>query len=205
LRDMQRVIVYEPAIAYAVHCLPLYDQLELTLELLQQDDWPQLERCRTTPAQCRPLPPKAGDTLCIGQVESLGIRLLLRRARELRNQHEAGHNVLERLEDLAQLLALWRPGAWGKQREQTYLDARFAGVRPSYIHPSMAQMLASTHGQLLYVDQLLYRVARIPLTVQTLPELFRNRYSSGNVARWAYSSGSCPASGCQSATHPRAC
>ena len=50
---------------------------------------------------------EAGDTLCIGQVESLGIRLLLRRARELRNQHETGHNVLERLEDLAQLLAHW--------------------------------------------------------------------------------------------------
>jgi len=43
LRDMQRVVVCEPAIASAVHCLPLYDLLELTLELLQQEDWPQLD------------------------------------------------------------------------------------------------------------------------------------------------------------------
>ncbi len=36
---MQTVVARQPAIARAVHCLPLYDQLELTLELLQQDDW----------------------------------------------------------------------------------------------------------------------------------------------------------------------
>jgi hypothetical protein len=46
---MQRV-VHEPAIAYAVHCLPLYDQLELTLELLRQDDWLQCD-------DAEPLPP----------------------------------------------------------------------------------------------------------------------------------------------------
>ena len=56
----------------------------------------------------------------------------------------------ERLEDLAQLLALWRPGAWGKEREQAYLEARFAGVHPSYLEPSMSRVLASTYGQLVY-------------------------------------------------------
>jgi len=47
---MQRVVVHEPAIAYAVHFLPLYDQLELTLQLLQQDGWPQFD-------DLEPLPP----------------------------------------------------------------------------------------------------------------------------------------------------
>jgi DNA polymerase-3 subunit alpha len=98
---------------------------------------------------------ESGDTLCIGQVESLGMRQVMRRARELRDQHGSSVAVLSRVEDLAQFLALWRPGAWGKQREQAYLDARFAGVRPSFVHPSMAQVLSSTHGQLLYVDQLI--------------------------------------------------
>jgi len=93
---------------------------------------------------------EAGDTLCIAQVESLGMRQLFRRARELRDQHGVEGSVLERLEDLAQLLALWRPGAWGKEREQAYLEARFAGVRPSYLHPSMSRVLASTYGQLVY-------------------------------------------------------
>ena len=44
------MVVREPVIAYAVHCLSLYDQLELTLELLQQDDWPQFD-------DLEPLPP----------------------------------------------------------------------------------------------------------------------------------------------------
>ena len=50
LRDMQDVVEHQPAIAYAVHCLTLFDQLELTLELLKQDDWPDFD----TP---EPLPP----------------------------------------------------------------------------------------------------------------------------------------------------
>jgi len=55
----------------------------------------------------------------------------MRRARELRDQHGSSVAVLSRVEDLAQFLALWRPGAWGKQREQAYLDARFAGSVPA--------------------------------------------------------------------------
>ena len=47
---MQDVVAHQPAIAYAVECLPLYDQLELTLELLNQDDWPDF-------ATAAPLPP----------------------------------------------------------------------------------------------------------------------------------------------------
>jgi hypothetical protein len=37
---MQHVVLHQPAVAHAVRCLPLYDQLELTLELLHQDGWP---------------------------------------------------------------------------------------------------------------------------------------------------------------------
>src|SRR5438128_6422259 len=43
LRDMQQVIAQQPAIAYAAHCLPLYDRLDLTLELLRQDEWPNFD------------------------------------------------------------------------------------------------------------------------------------------------------------------
>ena len=42
-RDMQNVVAQQPAIAHAVHCLPLNYQLELTLELLKQDAWPDFE------------------------------------------------------------------------------------------------------------------------------------------------------------------
>ena len=43
LRDIQEVVARQPAIAHAVQCLPLCDQLELTLELLKQNGWPELE------------------------------------------------------------------------------------------------------------------------------------------------------------------
>jgi hypothetical protein len=50
LRDMRHVVAHQPAIARAVRSLPLYDQLELTLELLHQGDWPNF-------AEPEPLPP----------------------------------------------------------------------------------------------------------------------------------------------------
>jgi hypothetical protein len=50
LRDIQQVVVQHPAISHAVRCLPLHDQLELTLELLRQGDWPDF-------AEPEPLPP----------------------------------------------------------------------------------------------------------------------------------------------------
>jgi len=46
---MQNVVTQQPAIAYAVHCLPLYDQLELTLELLRQATWPDFEQSEDLP------------------------------------------------------------------------------------------------------------------------------------------------------------
>jgi hypothetical protein len=42
-------VAHRPAIAHAVHCLPLYDQLELTLELLRQDDWPDFDQPEVLP------------------------------------------------------------------------------------------------------------------------------------------------------------
>jgi hypothetical protein len=47
---MQHVVAQQPAIAYAVHCVSLYDQLDLTLELLRQDEWPDFD-------EPEPLPP----------------------------------------------------------------------------------------------------------------------------------------------------
>ncbi len=55
--------------------------------------------------------------------------------------------------EMAQLLALWRPGAFSKSLEQAYLAARFGGQRPSYFHPSLGPVLDPTHGVLLYADQ----------------------------------------------------
>ena len=47
---MQKVVAGQPTIAHAVRCLPLRDQLELTLELLGQPEWPES-------SELEPLPP----------------------------------------------------------------------------------------------------------------------------------------------------
>jgi hypothetical protein len=44
LRDIRQVVDRQPLIAHAVRCLPLSDQLELTLELLFQNDWPDFDQ-----------------------------------------------------------------------------------------------------------------------------------------------------------------
>jgi hypothetical protein len=90
----------------------------------------------------------AGDTRCISQVETPGMQFMLRRVRDA----SAGspRPALTSLEDLAQLLALWRPGAYGTDREQAYLTARFGSQRPALLHPSLAPILLPTHNELLY-------------------------------------------------------
>ena len=59
---MQEVVAHQPVVAHAVHCLPLYDQLELTLELLKQDAWPDFETSE------RHEQPQAGITICRARV-----------------------------------------------------------------------------------------------------------------------------------------
>ena len=54
---MQEVVAHQPAIAYAVGCLPLYDKLELTLELLNQDGWPEFDTRGAAAAECCAFPP----------------------------------------------------------------------------------------------------------------------------------------------------
>src|SRR5262249_16554093 len=57
------------------------------------------------------------------ETKSVGFRMLLKRAHELAElQSQHGH-ALRSVEDLAQLLALWKPGACTKQREEAYFDA----------------------------------------------------------------------------------
>jgi hypothetical protein len=50
LKDVQNVLAEQPAIAHAVRCLPLYDQLQLTVELLQQEDWPDFDEPEVLPS-----------------------------------------------------------------------------------------------------------------------------------------------------------
>jgi hypothetical protein len=74
---------------------------------------------------------EAGDTLAIPQVETVGTRMLLTRALACARQQQASATALRLIEDLAQLLARWRPGAYSREREQAYFEVRFAHERPA--------------------------------------------------------------------------
>ncbi len=50
LRDMQHVVAQQSAIAHAIRCLPLFDVLELQLELLRQHDCPDFEHPEPLPS-----------------------------------------------------------------------------------------------------------------------------------------------------------
>ena len=54
LRDIQQVFATQPAIARAVRSLTLCDQLDLTLELLRQHDWPEFEHREDLPPNVIP-------------------------------------------------------------------------------------------------------------------------------------------------------
>jgi hypothetical protein len=54
---MNDVVEHQPSIAYAIHCLTLFDQLELTLELLKQVDWPDFDPPELLPLNVVPFSP----------------------------------------------------------------------------------------------------------------------------------------------------
>src|SRR5216683_771730 len=90
--------------------------------------------------------------------------------------------ALRSVEDLAQLLALWKPGVYSKEREEAYFDARFAArERPSYPHPAMATVLDKTYGQVLYADQLIELVKLLGFD-HAWAERFRRAIAGGRAA-----------------------
>jgi len=58
LAHMRDVVRREPAVAHAVRCLSLRDQLELTLELLRQDDWCDDDPTDSLPPNVIPFRPR---------------------------------------------------------------------------------------------------------------------------------------------------
>jgi DNA polymerase-3 subunit alpha len=121
----------------------------------------------------------AGDTRCISHVETPGMQALLRRVRDA--AESSSRPALTSLEDLAQLLALWRPGAYGKDREQAYLTARFGSQRPALIHPSLAPILQPTHAELLFADQVV-QILRLFGFTHAWADRYRRALATGRRA-----------------------
>ena len=87
-----------------------------------------------------------GDSACVFQFESQGMRRILKRARP------------SNIEDLAALYALYRPGPM--QFINQYIDSK-NGVKPiKYPDPSLEGILKNTYGVIVYQEQVM-QVAQI--------------------------------------------
>ncbi|WP_380029555.1 DNA polymerase III subunit alpha [Effusibacillus consociatus] len=84
-----------------------------------------------------------GDTLGCFQLESMGLRSLMRR---MKPKH---------LEDLTALLSLYRPGAWEEGIVETYLRRRSGEAKADFLLPAMESILSPTFGVILYQEQVM--------------------------------------------------
>ncbi len=127
-----------------------------------------------------------GDTLGCFQLESMGIRYLMRKMQP------------KTLEELALLLALYRPGAWQNGIVETYLNRRNGKENVKFICPEMEAVLASTCGLIIYQEQVMeiantiagYSMGEADLLRRALTKrqadsllLHRNRFISGAVKK----------------------
>ncbi|HZK24796.1 MAG TPA: DNA polymerase III subunit alpha [Oscillospiraceae bacterium] len=86
---------------------------------------------------------RRGESLGCFQLESAGMRRVLRLL------------VPERLEDLIHLLSLYRPGPWESGMVETFVARQRGQEETTYLHPALAEILAETHGVVLYQEQVM--------------------------------------------------
>ncbi len=96
-----------------------------------------LDDAKTFELLCR------GDTTGVFQLESNGMRDLLRRLRP------------DRFEDVIAVLALYRPGPLGSGMVDSYIKCKHGQEKIAYEHPSLAPILEETNGVILYQEQVM--------------------------------------------------
>ncbi len=84
-----------------------------------------------------------GDAAAVFQLESAGMRDLLRRLRP------------DRFEDLVAVLALYRPGPLGSGMVDTYIRCKHGQESITYEHESLRPILEETNGIILYQEQVM--------------------------------------------------
>lgn len=84
-----------------------------------------------------------GDTIGVFQLESSGLRAILR---ELKPQS---------FEDIIALVALYRPGPLGSGMIDDFIKRRHGEVEISYLHPTLEPILQPTYGVIIYQEQVM--------------------------------------------------
>src|SRR5262249_52328412 len=82
-----------------------------------------------------------GDTVGVFQMESAGMRDVLKRLRP------------DRFEDIIAVNALYRPGPM--ENIPSYIARKHGTEKPDYLHPTLEPILAETHGIMIYQEQVM--------------------------------------------------
>jgi len=84
-----------------------------------------------------------GDTIGVFQLESSGLRAILR---ELKPQT---------FEDVIAIVALYRPGPLGSGMIEDFIKRRHGEVEVKYLHPALEPVLKTTYGVIVYQEQVM--------------------------------------------------
>ena len=86
---------------------------------------------------------RGADTLGVFQLESQGMRNLIRRLKP------------DRFEDLIALVALYRPGPLDSGMADQYVERKHGRERVEYPHPLLSEALSETYGVMVYQEQVM--------------------------------------------------
>ena len=112
---------------------------------------------------------RRGDTVGVFQLEGGPVRSLLRSLRPTQ------------FEDIAALVALYRPGPMGTNMHTDYADRKNGRKPVTYYHDDLEEVLAPTYGLMVYQEQLM-RVAQ-RLAGYSLEEADQLRYAAAKKKR----------------------
>jgi DNA polymerase-3 subunit alpha len=132
-------------------------QIELDIDHVDLDDELTYEMLRR------------GDTTGVFQLEGAGMRSLIQQL------------APNRFEDLMALVALYRPGPLSQGMHVEYAERKHKRRPVSYLHPDLEQVLESTHGIIVYQEQVM-EIA-VSLAGYTMGEADSLRYAIGKKKR----------------------
>ncbi|MFM7492716.1 MAG: DNA polymerase III subunit alpha, partial [Acidimicrobiaceae bacterium] len=90
---------------------------------------------------------RRGDTIGVFQLESTNIRALVRSM------------VPTTIDDIAAIVALYRPGPMGANMHNDYADFKNGRKTPKIFHPDAQDLLGDTQGLMIYQESMM-RVAQ---------------------------------------------
>lgn len=146
------------------------DVIEITLDLVEHSTGhrPDIDNVALDdPATFELL--RKGDTIGVFQLEGGPMRALIQRL------------APTCFEDIAALVALYRPGPMGQNMHNDYADRKNGRKPVTYYHDDLEEILAPTYGLMIYQEQLM-RVAQ-KLAGYTLEEADNLRKATGKKIR----------------------